>query len=645
MGSCGREDRVPENTEAAEAAEAERFWQSTEVQWSGAAGLLLAAGFLADLAGAATWVVTGLYVLSTAAGIRFFGREALEELWEEHEIGIELLMTVATLVAGFLGLWGEAATLAFLYSISEALEEFTEDRTRASIRALMDLAPKRVTLLRDGREVDIDLGDLAVGDLFLVRPGGSIATDGTVVEGRSAVNEAAVTGESIPIDKEVGDRVIAGTLNTTGALVVEATATASDNTLARIVQLVTEAQEQKGRGERAMNRFAEMYSPAVLAVGASVLVLGGAVTGDWSTWAVRAATFIVAAAPCALVISIPVSYVAAIGNAGRKGILIKGGVYLEELAVLKAIAFDKTGTLTVGRPRVVAVLPAEGETEESVLATAAAVEQRSEHPLARAILERAHELDLVLAPVSDFGALVGAGARAVSSTGREIRVISPEALRTAGMDAGDLAAAAEELENEGRTAVVVTLDDHPIGVIALADTVRPDAERAVAGLHAAGIHRLVMLTGDNPRTARRVADEVGVDDVYASLSPTDKANVVSELTSELGHVGMVGDGINDAPALAAASVGFAMGTAGSDVALETADIALMADDLSKLVEAVRIGRRTRRIVRQNIGLGLVILAVLVPGALSGLLSLPLAVLAHALSELVVISNGMRLARG
>ncbi|HEC11158.1 MAG TPA: cation-translocating P-type ATPase [Acidimicrobiales bacterium] len=643
MGSCGGSDDG--SSPGGEDHDAERFWQSEEVQWSAASGVLLAAGFLSDLAGASGVVVTALYVLSTVAGVRFFGLEALEELWEEHEIGIELLMTVATLVAGFLGLWGEAATLAFLYSISEALEEFTEDRTRASIRALMDLAPKRVTLLRDGREVEIDLGELSVGDRFVVRPGGSIATDGIVVEGRSAVNEAAVTGESVPVDKEVGDRVIAGTLNTTGALVVEATATASDNTLASIVRLVTEAQARKGRGERVMNRFAEVYSPAVLATGVLTVLAGGAVTGDWSTWAERAATFVVAAAPCALVISIPVSYVAAIGNAGRKGILIKGGVYLEELAVLNALALDKTGTLTEGTPRVVAVVPVRGESEESVLSVAAAVEQRSEHPLARAIVERAHELGLTVDPARDFGALVGAGARAVTSDGREIRVVSPEALHRDGLRAGDLETVAEKLETEGRTAVMVTVDGRPVGLIALADTLRPDAARAVADLHASGIDRVVMLTGDNPRTARRVATEVGVDDVRASLSPADKAAVVAELTAQYGHVGMVGDGINDAPALAAASVGFAMGTAGSDVALETADIALMADDLSKLVEAVRIGRRTRRVVRQNIGLGLVILAVLVPGALSGLLSLPLAVLAHELSELLVITNGMRLARG
>ena len=308
----------------------ERLWESREIRWSALSGVLLAAGFVADRAGADDLVAKLIYVAATLAGIRFFAREAFEELRDEREIGIELLMTVAALVAGLLGMWGEAATLAFLYSVSESLEEFTEDRTRGAIRALMYLAPKRVTRLVDGREVEVGLDELAVGDRFLVRPGEGVATDGVIVEGRSAINESTVTGESVPVEKDVGGRVIAGTLNTTGALVVDATATSTDNTLAKIVHLVTEAQEEKGRGEQFMTRFARVYSPAVLATGALVAIIGG-IAGDWSTWLERGATVLVAAAPCALVISIPVSYVAAIGNASRKGILIKGGIYLEEL--------------------------------------------------------------------------------------------------------------------------------------------------------------------------------------------------------------------------------------------------------------------------------------------------------------------------
>ena len=631
------------DVEAGEEEGPEHLWESREVRWSALSGLLLVAGFLSDRLGADGLVVNLIYVAATLAGVRFFALEALEELLEEREVGIELLMTVATVVAGVLGLWGEAATLAFLYSISESLEEFTEERTRGAIRALMDLAPKRVIRLRDGREEEVGLDDLQVGDRFVVRPGQGVATDGTVVEGRSALNEAAVTGESVPVEKAVGDKVFAGTLNTTGALVVEATATAADNTLAKIVHLVSEAQEQKGRGEKFMTRFARVYSPAVLLTGAAVALVGGLIGDDWSTWAERAATVLVAAAPCALVISIPVSYVAAIGNASRKGILIKGGIYLEELAAVRVLALDKTGTITQGTPRIVEVEPAPGRGPEELLRLAAAVEARSEHPLARAVVAYAEETQHGVLPAQDFEALTGAGARG-RVDGQQVMVASPTHTERSGVRLDGLAAAVPRMQAAGRTAVVVAVDGQAWGVLGIADVVRPQAKGAMADLHGIGIDRLVMLTGDNETTARAIGAEVGVDDVRAELAPEDKSRIVGELAAAHGHVAMVGDGVNDAPALAAASVGIAMGTAGSDVALETADVALMADDLSKLTEALRIGRRTRSIVRQNVGLGLVILAVLVPGALVGVFSLPVAVLAHELSELVVIGNGLRLAR-
>jgi len=622
----------------------EHLWQSREVRWSFLSGVLLAVGFVADQAGAEGWWLTALFVASTVAGVRFFALEAFEELWREREIGIELLMTVAAFTAGALGLWEEAAALAFLYSISEALEEFTEDRTRNAIRALMDLAPKRVNRLVDGREEEIDLAELGVGDRFVVRPGESIATDGTVIEGQSAVNESAVTGESVPIEKSVGSKVIAGTLNATGSFVAEATATADDNTLARIVHLVSEAQEQKGHGERFMSRFARIYSPAVLATGVLVAVLGGLISGDWSTWLERAATVLVAAAPCALVISIPISYVAAIGNASRKGILIKGGVYLEELAQMRVLALDKTGTITQGKPEVLTVQALNGCSEPELLALAAAVEQRSEHPLAEAVLRHAHAAGVNIPPVTDFRALTGAGATA-RVDGREVVIVSPSFARKSGITDESLAGRVPELQAAGQTAVIVAVDKLPIGVIGIADVVRPQASAAVADMHDIGVSRVIMLTGDNELTAKAIAAKVGIDDVRADLSPEDKSTIVAELASQHGRVGMVGDGVNDAPALAAASVGIAMGTAGSDVALETADVALMADDLSKLTEALRIGRRTRRIVRQNLILSMAILAVLIPGALVGVLGLPLAVLAHELSELFVIGNGLRLSRG
>ena len=628
----------------AEEPSVERLWDSRPVRWSASAGVLLAVGFAAGLAGAPRVVTTSIYVVATVVGARFFAAEALEEFLDEREIGIELLMTVATVVAGLLGEWGEAASLAFLYSISEALEEFTEDRTRAAIRKLLDLAPRRVSRLRDdGSEEEVDLDEIVVGDRFLVRPGQNVATDGVVEEGRSAVDESAVTGESIPVEKEPGGRVFAGTSNAQGALVVEATATAADNTLAKVVELVSEAQERKGRGEQFMQQFAGVYSPTVLGAGVLIALVGGLVTGDWDVWLLRSATVLVAAAPCALVISIPVTYVAAIGNASRKGVLIKGGIYLEELGRLRAVAMDKTGTLTRGQPKLVEVRPTGDSTDDEVLALAAAVERRSEHPLARAVVSAAEERGLGAPMAEAFEATTGGGAHATVDGVRYV-IGSPAFIQGQGHDLGPVRSDVESLEEQGNT-VVLLADVHGLlGVLAIADTVREQSARAVAELHDLGIEHVVMLTGDNPRTARTIAGQVGIDDIGASLSPQDKAEYVEQLIGRYGHVAMVGDGINDAPPLATASVGIAMGTAGSDIAIETADVALMADDLDKLTEAIRIGQRTRRVVRQNLVLSLIILAVLIPGAMVGLIGLPLAVLAHELSELAVIGNGTRMAR-
>lgn len=623
----------------------ERLWQSREVQWSAAAGVLLAVGFIVEKAIHNEGLATGLWVLATVAGIRFFAREAGEELWREREVGIELLMTIAAVTAGLLGLWEEAAMLAFLYSISEALEEFTEDRTRDAIRSLMDLAPRRVQRLDEaGRPTEIALEDLVLGDHFLVRPGESIATDGMVLDGDSSIDESAVTGESVPVDKHPGNRVFAGTLNAEGALVIEATATAANNTLAKIVQLVTEAQEQKGKTEQFMTRFSRRYSPAVLALGVAVAVFGGVAWGDWNEALIRAATVIVAAAPCALVISVPVTYIAAMGRSGRRGILFKGGIHLEELAQVKVIALDKTGTITQGRPRLERIATTSGVSDGDALRLAASIEQRSEHPLARAVLTAAREQELDLPPIVEFASLPGAGAQATIE-GTPYFIGSPALVRERGLDLDELQLDIEQMQDDGATAIVLADATKVLAVLAVADTIRPAAQPSITELRRIGVKRIVMLTGDNERTAAAVARQVGVDDYRANLKPEDKVKAIRTLTEEHGHVAMVGDGVNDAPALASAAVGIAMGAAGSDAALETADVALMSDDIGKLPEAIQLGRRTRTVVRQNLVLSLLILSILVPGALLGLLSLPAAVLAHEVSELFVITNGARMARG
>jgi heavy metal translocating P-type ATPase len=622
-----------------------RLWESHPVRWSSASGILLALGYLAVLLGASSVATTAVFVIATVVGARFFAWEAVEKLVSERSIDIEFLMTIAALVAGVLGLWGEAAALAFLYSISESLEEFTEERTRRAIEALMDLVPRRATRVADdGTETEIPVEELAENERFLVRPGQSVATDGQILEGHSALDESAITGESLPVEKGPGDQVFAGTMNTDGALVLRATATYENNALARIVELVTEAQEEKGSGQRVMERFSAVYSPAVLVVGIAILLSGGLAGGDWAEWAKRAATVIVAAAPCALVISIPVTYVAAIGNAGRHGVLIKGGIHLEELARVRVIAMDKTGTLTRGEPQVVQVRALGGRTDESVIALAAAVEQHSEHPLARAIVRAADERDLGRPSIEEFRATIGAGAKALLD-GEEYAVGAPRFIASTGVSIDAANATIERMQAEGNSVVVLADSMRPLAVLAIADTVRGEADAALAELKRLGVRRTVMLTGDNQQTAAAIAARVGIDEVRAGLTPEEKINAIRQLTAEHRHVGMVGDGVNDAPALAAASLGVAMGTAGTDAALEAADVALMGDDLRSLASAVRIGRRTRAVVRQNLTLSFVILGVLVPGALLGLFGLPVAVLTHELAELVVIANGARMARG
>lgn len=629
--------------EAEEHEGPERLWESSEVRWSALSGLLLLAGFLLSVFDGPDALSTGLYVAATVAGARFFAVEAFEELVREREIGIELLMTVGALAAGGLGEWGEAAMLVFLYSISEALEEFTESRTEGAIRALMDLAPKTVTLLRDGQQVEVPAEELVIGDRFLVRPGEGLATDGTIVEGASSLDESAVTGESIPVEKTAGQKVFAGTLNGTGVLTIEATATHENNTLAKIVHLVTEAQEEKGRAQRFMERFTRVYSPGVLAMGILVAIAGGAATGDWDEWLERAATVIVAAAPCALVISIPISYVAAIGNAGRRGILVKGGVVLEDLATVRVAAFDKTGTLTHGRPELVEIITADGIDERQALAVAAGVERASEHPLAKAVVDGAIDRSVEAADVTGINALVGAGIEGRHDS-RTVLVGSPKLMAERKIPLIAFDRGVERLEESGATAVVLVVDDQPWAVFGLADTLRDQAASTVAALKSAGIARTVMITGDNRRTADTIARRVGVDETLAEQRPEDKAAAIRRLQERHGGVVMAGDGINDAPALAAATVGVAMGSAGSDAALETADVALMGDDLSKLADALHLARRTRKVVRQNLVLSFVVLAVLVPGALFGVFNLPVAVAGHELSELVVILSGLRLAR-
>ena len=618
-------------------------WRNLRVVTSATSGLLLMIGVIGGRLEIPSAAETSIYLLAVFIGGGFFAREALEDLVKEHEVGIELLMTVAALVAGAMGQWAEAAMLVFLYSISEAAEGYTAERTRHAIRALMDLAPKTALVVREGRELQVPAESLAVGDIFIVRPGEAVATDGEIIAGRSSLNQAPVTGESIPVEKAVGDAVFAATLNGEGALTVRATRTVADNTLARIIQLVEQAQASKGRSQRFIERFGHRYSPVVLAVGVLLALVPGLLGWGWQEWMTRATVFIVAAAPCALVISIPITLVAAIGTAGRQGILIKGGVHLENLARVQVIALDKTGTLTRGEPRVTTIVGLNEQPEREVLRLAAALEARSQHPLARAILQAATEQDVNAVPASDFQALTGAGATG-RVEGRALFIGSPTWFAGKYAIPADIQQRLETLQTAGNTVVILGDEQRLLGLIAIADPLRSEAVQAIADLKRAGIRKIVMLTGDNPRTARAIADQAGIDEVLAELKPEDKTRQIKALEAAYGRVAMVGDGVNDAPALAAAHVGIAMGVAGTDVALETADIALMADNLERLPYLIRFSRRNWMVIRQNLALSVVVIGALIVGAVTGAFALPVTVLAHEVSEFIVIASGLRMLR-
>jgi len=619
-------------------------WRNPQVVTSALSGLLLALGFFGSMLGLSPLLETSLYLLAVIIGGWYFIREGIETLLEERQIGIEILMAVAAVTAGLLGQWAEAAMLVFLYSISEAAEGYTEERTRNAIRALMDLAPKTALVLRDNKEIVIPAEELLVGDIFIVRPGEAVATDGEIIAGHSSLNQAPVTGESVPVEKNIGDRVFAATLNGEGALTIRVTKTTADNTLARIIQLVEEAQSSKGKSQRFIERFGRRYSPAVLAVGVLLAVLPPLFFAqEWQEWLTRATVFIVAAAPCALVISIPITLVAAIGTAGRNGILIKGGVHLENLAKVRVIALDKTGTLTLGKPQVSKIITFNDVTEKQLLATAAALESRSQHPLASAIINYATHKDIEITPAEDFQSLTGAGAKGQINN-ETVYIGKPDLFFGMGIDLVPMQAQISELQQAGNTVILLGTEQQVQGLIAVMDPLRPGVADAINELRKAGIEKIIMLTGDNQLAANAIAAKAGIDEVFAELSPEDKKRKIEQLDQQYGRVAMVGDGVNDAPALAAAHVGIAMGAAGTDVALETADVALMGDDLSRLPYLIRFSRRNWRIIRQNLMLSVLVIGSLVIGAVAGVFSLPIAVLAHEVSEFVVIASGLRMLR-
>ena len=597
-------------------------------------------------------------------------------------LDIDLLMGTAILAATAIGYFVEAATLAVLFSIAELLEDYAMDRARDSLRELMELSPDEATVRREGEEVTVPADDVAVGETVVVRPGEKIPLDGTVGDGESAVDESSITGESVPVDKEAGDEVYAGTVNEAGYLEVDVTSTAGDSTLSRIIEMVQGAQEKQTEKEQFVDRFAGYYTPVVVVlavltalvppllitdpVTADLAGYGFTFAADWGTWFVRGLTLLVIACPCAFVISTPVSVVSGVTSAAKNGVLVKGGNHLEAMGEVDAVALDKTGTLTSGELAVTDVLPADGTDERTLLRYAASLERRSEHPIAEAVLARAAEAGVDEFPEpAGFESLTGRGVRA-DIDGETYYAGTPALFEELGFDlsrartstdggtpaAGtaqvDMATVTEALtafEAAGKTVVLVGSETEVFGTIAIADGVRPSSRRAVERLRELGVEQVVMLTGDNEGTARAIAEEVGVDEYRAELLPDEKVEAVEELQASYGEVAMVGDGINDAPALATADVGVAMGAAGTDTALETADIALMGDDIGKLPYLYSLSHTANGVIRQNIWASLGVKALLAAGVPLGLVSVAVAVVVGDMGmSLGVTGNAMRLSR-
>jgi Cd2+/Zn2+-exporting ATPase len=629
--------------------------KQTNTQLALAGGALILLGIMAMLLDAHETLLSVLFSAATLLALYPIALSGIRALWINRDFNINLLMTIAAVGAILIGETLEGATVVFLFAVGEALEGYTTDRARQSIRSLMSVAPPRALRLHNGHEEDVPVESLVVGDAILVKPGERIPMDGTVLHGESGVDQSPVTGESIPVHKTEGDEIFAGTINGSGALEIRVTHLAADNAIQRIIRLVEEAQSVRAPSQRLIDQFARVYTPAVVFIAAAVAILPPLLfsapfydTPDGTRgWLYRALSLLVIACPCALVISTPVTVISAITAAARRGVLIKGGAHLEMLGRVRAFAFDKTGTLTRGKPIVTAVRAVDCETGETcglcddVLALASAIERRSAHPLARAVVDAAHTRGLtdVYAPAEAVESLAGRGVQG-QMRDKLVTVGSHSLFDAEHPHNAQFCQMVQDVEASGQTAMLLCDGDRVRGYIAVADEVRPESAGVVADLRGLGQHT-VMLTGDNPAVAAAVGQQLGMDEVRAGLLPADKLTALHEVHSAHGGVAMVGDGINDTPALAAADVGIAMGGAGSAQALETADVALMADDLRQLPFALRLSRFARRLIMENVVISFGIKALFLVLALNGATALWAAILADVGTSLVVTLNGMR----
>ena len=635
------------------------FWSGTELRLALACGALLAAGFLAErFLDVPQWMPLAAYVAAYAFGGWFTAREAFENV-RNKRFEIDTLMLVAAAGAAALGEWAEGALLLFLFSFGHALEHYAMGRAKKAIEALAELAPRVATVRRGQDLVEVPVEALAVGDVVVVKPNSRLPADGFIVAGDTAIDQAPVTGESMPVDKrEVTDvaaaranpaaidavhKAFAGTINGSGGIEIEVTRKSTDSVLAKVVRMVSEAETEKSPTQRFTDRFERLFVPAVLILATALLFAWVVVDEPFRDSFYRAMAVLVAASPCALAIATPSAVLSGIARAARGGVLIKGGGPLENLGSLSAIAFDKTGTLTEGKPRITDIVPAEGLTEAELLRVAVAVESLSDHPLARAIATdgRARLGDEDIPEAADLQSLIGRGVTA-QLAGQTIYIGKAEMFGADGIASlsPGMTQAIAALREQGRTSMVVRRGAQDLGAIGLMDTPREAAKAALASLKAMGIRRMIMISGDHQKVAEAIAREVGLDEAWGDLMPEDKVEAIRKLRAQ-EKVAMVGDGVNDAPAMASATVGVVMGAAGSDVAMETADVALMADDLAKLPFAVGLSRKTRSVILQNVYVSLGIVAVLVPATIFGLGIGP-AVAVHEGSTLLVVFNALRL---
>lgn len=584
-----------------------------------------------------------LYILAIIIGGFDLFKEGFSDLIK-LDFSMESLMIIAIIGAAFIGEWAEGSIVVILFAISEALERFSMDKARQSIRSLMDIAPKEALIRRNNVEQLVSVDKIDIDDIMIIKPGQKIAMDGLVINGHSSVNQAAITGESVPVEKQLDDEVFAGTLNEEGVLEVKVTKKVTDTTIAKIIHLVEEAQGERAPAQAFVDKFAKYYTPFIIIMALLIVVVPPLFFGgDWNKWLYQGLSILVVGCPCSLVISTPVSIVSAIGNAAKNGVLVKGGVYLEEIGHLRAIAFDKTGTLTKGKPVVTDFIATSSETDINYLSIISSLESLSQHPLASAILNEADKtnVDYKSIQIEDFQSITGKGLTGIHQNIRYY-IGSPKLFSASVIEETAVKVQYRQFQEQGKTAMYFGTDEQILGVIAVADEVRDSSAAVISELHKLSIEHTIMLTGDNTKTAESIGKQLGVTEIKGDLMPQEKLDSIKALRTTYNKVAMVGDGINDAPALAASTVGIAMGGAGTDTALETADVALMGDDLQKLPFIVRLSRQTLKVIKQNItfSLGIKLLALLL--VIPGWLTLWIAIVADMGATLLVTLNGLRL---